>query len=141
MVAEQRSREQWELTVGSTAHLKTVLGNATYKKLLLYVEGEGGAHFDAHESSLKLLNDIEHELAMSGSSYHLVAVILGNSTHWCRITLFHGKYLLYDSMFQGERLRWVSRSFELSSLRSGNFKVGGLWYLQVLSKHKITKNW
>ena len=82
-----------------TDRLKTVMGNATYEKsytspALLYVEGAECVHLHTHESSLKSLNDAEYELTMSGSSCHLDAVILGNSTHWCGITLIHGKYLL-----------------------------------------------
>ena len=35
---------------------------------------------------------------------------------------------IYDDMFQEKHLRWVSRSFEFSSLGTGNVKVRGLWY-------------
>ena len=98
---DQENNGNWwraKRTQSKTDRLKTVMGNATCEKsytspALLYVERAGFVHLDTHESSLKSLNDPEYELTMSDSSYHLVAVILGNSTHWCDITLIHGKYL------------------------------------------------
>ena len=114
VVAEQRLREQWGLTVNKTAKLKTVMGITTCEKLSVlrqcYSRLRGQCVYSLmhiSKSSLKSLNVIENELTMSGSSYRLVAVILGNSAHLCEITSIHGKHLLYDGMFQGKRLRLV----------------------------------
>ena len=81
-----------------------------------------------HTSELKCPTDIEHQLDISSNIFRLVAILLGNSTHWCGISLIHGKYLLYDGMFKGNRLRWVAPSLPFSTLGQGDFKVGGLWY-------------
>ena len=72
---------------------------------LLFVEALESVEVHQRRSHLKGLNQLEHQLVIGENQFQLIAVILGNGAHWCGITLIHGKYLLYNGMLRGKRLR------------------------------------
>ena len=76
-------------------------------------------------SKLTALEKIEHLLIIEKIRYQLVQVMLCNGSHFCGVTLLHGKYLFYDGM-STKKLHWIADSVEFKSL--GNFVVEALWY-------------
>ena len=114
----------FELCSGRRMLKKSIIDPPT----LLFVEASDALEVHQKKSHIKFLDKIEKELFIQGNRFQLVAVIFGNGAHWCAVTVIRGKYLLYDGMFSGQKLRWVPKTFKISSLGKGNYKVSGLWY-------------
>ena len=77
-------------------------------------------------SKLKSMSKVELQLKINNVRFVLVQVMLTNGGHFCGITLIGGKYLLYDGMFSGNKLRWISPTTKFESL--GDYHVNSLWY-------------
>lgn len=81
---------------------------------------------DGQRSKLTSMDKIEPQLKLNDTRYVLVQVILSNDGHFRGVTVVHGKYLLYDGMFGGNKLRWIGPKTKFAS--GGDYFVCELWY-------------
>ena len=97
---------------------------------LLMIEQVTNAGVTSHSmerSRLTSMDQIEHLLKVNGTSYVLVYVVLSSSAHFRGVAIIHGKYLMYDGMFGGNRLRWIQPNTKFSS-STDDYWVSSLWY-------------
>ena len=70
----------------------------------------------AERSKLTSMDKIvPHCLKINGTSYGLVNAVLSNTGHFRGVAIIHGKYLIYDGMFGGNRLRWIQPNTKFAS--------------------------
>mmetsp|Transcript_11156 Transcript_11156/g.23194 ORF Transcript_11156/g.23194 Transcript_11156/m.23194 type:complete len:141 (+) Transcript_11156:892-1314(+) len=79
------------------------------------------------DPSKSRVTSIEQSFKCFEKRYLLATVILHNGSHYCCINLVGGKYLLYNGMFGGEKLKWWNES-DLLGAKLNGYYVSHLWY-------------
>jgi len=79
-------------------------------------------------ASLPNMNSIEKSLVINGTRYVLVQANLYNGVHFRGVTVLLGKFLMFDGMWTGRRLRFIGGDtlFEKYSVTSLWYKSDGL---------------
>ena len=70
------------------------------------------------------LNQLQHSLKVNDTTYVLAQVILYNGSHFQGITVVEGKFLFYDGIGQGNRLKWIPFEYEWGA----RYQPHILWY-------------
>ena len=94
---------------------------------LLHIEADGGEFLTYHNSqanpSLPNMDSIEKSLVINGTRYLLVQANLYNGIHFRGVTVLMGKYLMFDGMWRGRRLRYIGGNTLFKK-----YSVTSLWY-------------
>jgi hypothetical protein len=82
---------------------------------------------------------LQHSLKVNDTTYVLAQVILYNGSHFQGITVVEGKFLFYDGIGRGNRLKWIPFEYEWGaraklSILSSDSCEGRMAHSQYLQK-------
>ncbi len=89
-----------------------------------YLNRNADIGFDPSSSTV---GTIQQHFKWAGKTYVLATIILNNGSHYCSISLVGGKYILYDGMYAGNKLRWWNANHVIGKQLNA-YRITDLWY-------------